>query len=151
MKKVLFIGKSGSGKTTLCQRLNEEAIRYRKTQMVEKYGASIDTPGEYLENPRFYKALVVTAADAGMIALVSDPTAGYQAIPPGFGKMFQKKVIGIVTKIREVPPEKIQRARQELIRALAAPVFLVDTLEGTGIEELFNFLEKELSSGGVTP
>ena len=48
MKKVIFIGKTGSGKTTLCQKLDELDIKYKKTQSVEKYKNSIDTPGEFL-------------------------------------------------------------------------------------------------------
>ncbi|MDO5425553.1 MAG: EutP/PduV family microcompartment system protein [Eubacteriales bacterium] len=149
MGKVLFIGKSGSGKTTLCQKLNEQDIRYRKTQMVEAYQASIDTPGEYLENPRFYKALIVSAADAGVVALVSDPTSAYLAIPPGFAKIFQKPVIGIVTKILEAGVAQIERSRQELLRAKAEPVFLVDTPEGVGIEALAAYLEEHLKEKGT--
>ncbi|MGL5354913.1 MAG: EutP/PduV family microcompartment system protein, partial [Clostridium sp.] len=66
MKKVIFIGKTGCGKTTLCQSLDSEEIKYRKTQSVEIYNSSIDTPGEYLENRFYYKALIVTSADADL-------------------------------------------------------------------------------------
>ena len=143
MKKVIFIGQTGSGKTTLCQKLNEQTIRYRKTQAVERFAKSIDTPGEYLENPRFYSALTVTAVDADVVALVADPTRGCQPIPPGFATMFNKKVIGIVTKIRQVRAEAVEKARGELLRAKAAPVFLVDTPEGIGIKELSHYLEQK--------
>lgn len=144
MSKVIFMGQSGGGKTTLCQKLNEQALRYKKTQAIENYGKSIDTPGEYLENRRFYNALIVTAADAHIIALVTDPTSGYRALPPGFGSMFQKKVIGIVTKIHEADQEAVERAKQELKQAQASPIFLVDTPDGTGIEELEKYLEENL-------
>ena len=69
MKKVIFIGKTGSGKTTLCQKLHDLEIQYKKTQSIEVYDESIDTPGEYLENRFYYKALIVTAADADIIAV----------------------------------------------------------------------------------
>lgn len=147
MKKVIFIGQSGSGKTTLCQKLNEQSIRFRKTQAVEYYGGSIDTPGEYLENRRFYNALIMTAVDAEIIALVVDPTSEYQAIPPGFGGIFNKKVIGIITKIHQVKPERIRQAEDELSRAQASPIFLVDTPEGVGIEELEKYLSEEGNKG----
>ncbi|HIU76499.1 MAG TPA: EutP/PduV family microcompartment system protein [Candidatus Pelethocola excrementipullorum] len=143
MKKVIFIGQSGSGKTTLCQKLNEQSIRYRKTQAVEHYGTSIDTPGEYLENRRFYNALIMTAVDAEIIALVADPTSDYRAMPPGFGGIFGKKVIGIITKIHQVRPERIKEAERELTMAQASPIFQVDTPEGEGIEELEKYLREE--------
>ncbi len=49
MKKTILIGVSGCGKTTLVQRLNDEELKYKKTQMVEHHLNFIDTPGEYLE------------------------------------------------------------------------------------------------------
>lgn len=142
MKKVIFIGQTGSGKTTLCQKLNQESLRYRKTQAVEWVGSVIDTPGEYLENPRFYNALTVSAVDAEVVALVSDPTASRSAMPPGFATMFGKTVIGIITKIHQVGEAAVERARQELIQAQARPIFLVDTPEDIGIRALAEFLEQ---------
>lgn len=147
MKKIIFIGQSGGGKTTLCQKLHQQAIRYQKTQAVQCYQTSIDTPGEYLENRHLNRALIVTAQDAGIIGLVSDPTNPYRAIPPGFGSIFGKKVIGIVTKIRLASPEQIQAARKELENAQAFPVFLVDTLKDEGITELFQYLESSRIPG----
>lgn len=143
MKKVIFIGQSGSGKTTLCQKLNQEALSYRKTQAIELYETAIDTPGEYLENRHFYKALITTAVEAKIVALVADPTSEYQAIPPGFGTIFNKKVIGIVTKRNKVKPEKLHFVEKELENANVSKIFLVDTPAGVGILELFHYLEQE--------
>lgn len=83
MKRIIFIGKTGSGKTTLCQNLDNLELKYKKTQSVEIYNKSIDTPGEYLENRYYYKALVVTSADADIIALVYDCTNEESYIAPG--------------------------------------------------------------------
>ncbi|BFL46931.1 ethanolamine utilization protein EutP [Lactonifactor longoviformis] len=143
MKKVIFMGKTGCGKTTLCQKLHEQELKYKKTQAVERYGDAIDTPGEYLENRHFYNALIMSAIDARMIALVADPTSSYQAIPPGFASIFGKKVIGIITKCREATQEQIQKARGELQAGGAWPIFAVDTPAGVGIPELFDYLERE--------
>lgn len=65
MKKIILMGNSFCGKTTLCQRLAGKQLVYKKTQAIEVVASAIDTPGEYLENRGMYKALVVTAVEAG--------------------------------------------------------------------------------------
>lgn len=141
MKKVIFIGKSGSGKTTLCQKLNEEELKYRKTQSIEIYNQSIDTPGEYLENRFYYKALIVTSVDANVIALLYDCTSDESFIPPGFASMFAKEVIGIITKIDLAKDnEDIIRATRNLESAGVSKIFMVDILSGKGIEDLKNYI-----------
>ncbi|MEG0133483.1 MAG: EutP/PduV family microcompartment system protein [Clostridium sp.] len=141
MKKVIFIGKTGSGKTTLCQKLNNYEVEYKKTQSVEIYDESIDTPGEYLENRFYYKALIVTAADANIIGLVYDCTSEESYIAPGFASMFSKDTIGIITKIdMALNSDEIQRARERLQEAGVSTIFEVNTLDGTGIAELDKYL-----------
>ena len=141
MKKIIFIGKTGSGKTTLCQRLNEEELKYRKTQSIEIYNQSIDTPGEYLENRFYYKALIVTSADANIIALLYDCTCEESFIPPGFSSMFTKDVIGIITKIDLAKDnDDINRAVKNLESAGVNKIFMVDTLSGKGIDDLKNYI-----------
>lgn len=141
MKKVIFIGKSGSGKTTLCQKLNEEELKYRKTQSIEIYNQSIDTPGEYLENRFYYKALIVTSVDANLIALLYDCTGDESFIPPGFASMFTKEVIGIITKIDLAKDnEDIIKAKRNLESAGVSKIFMVDTLSGKGIEALKKYI-----------
>lgn len=142
MKKVIFMGKTGCGKTTLCQKINDMDIKYKKTQSVEVYNKSIDTPGEYIENRFYYKALIVTSADADIIALVYDPTEEESYIPPGFASMFMKDVIGIITKIDLInDKDQIERAEEILKGAGVSQVFKVNTLDGTGIKELMDYME----------
>lgn len=141
MKKVIFMGKTGCGKTTLCQKINDMDIKYKKTQSVEVYNKSIDTPGEYIENRFYYKALIVTSADADIIALVYDCTVEEAYIPPGFASMFMKDVIGIITKIDLVDDDKpIERATEMLKNAGVSRIFKVNTLDGTGIDELVDYI-----------
>lgn len=143
MKKIIFLGQTGCGKTTLCQKLNNQKLRYKKTQAVELLGESIDTPGEYLENRRFYSALIMSANDAKIIALVSDPTRAYHPIPPAFAGTFSKRVIGIITKLSLAGEQQIRASLEELKKAKADPIFLVDTIEGTGMEALTEYLKQE--------
>ncbi len=93
MKKLILIGRTQSGKTTLCQRLHDIDIEYKKTQAVEGYENAIDTPGEYIENRFYYKALIVTSADADVIGLVQDATDDRSYFPQGLERVFQKQLL----------------------------------------------------------
>jgi len=121
MKKIMFIGKSGSGKTCLTQALQGQKLHYRKTQAVDYQAAIVDTPGEYLENRRYYAALRATASDCEVIGLVQDATDRQSVFPPQFAGMFQQPVIGIITKIeletadREIAGKHLRQAGVEMI------------------------------------
>lgn len=140
MKNVIFMGKTGSGKTTLCQKLDELDLMYRKTQSIELYNDSIDTPGEYIENRTLYNALLTTSVDAKIIALVYDCTQEENYLAPGFASMFNKEVIGIITKIAIAKQSDIDFAIEQLNMAGASKIFKVDTIEDIGIEELRSYL-----------
>ncbi|MGL5245245.1 MAG: EutP/PduV family microcompartment system protein [Sarcina sp.] len=143
MGRVIFIGKTGCGKTTLCQKLNELEIQYKKTQSVELYDNAIDTPGEYMENRNYYNALIVTAADADIIALVYDCTSDEGYIPPSFASIFPKEVIGIITKIKLAKDEsQVEIAKDKLEIAGVNRIFKVDAIENIGIEELLKYLNQ---------
>lgn len=141
MKKVIFIGKTGAGKTTLCQKLDELSIKYKKTQAVENYKNSIDTPGEFIENRRMYSALTVTAVDADVIAILFDPTAPENFIAPSLATMFSKEVIGIISKINLATEKQIENGINILKNACVSQIFKVDTVDNVGILELKNYLE----------
>ncbi|WP_347569074.1 EutP/PduV family microcompartment system protein [Clostridium caseinilyticum] len=143
MKKLILIGRTQSGKTTLCQRLHDVDIEYKKTQSVEGYKNAIDTPGEYIENRFYYKALIVTSADADVIGLVQDATDDRSYFPPGFGASFSKTIIGILTKVDLVDNEKVLSEREQYLEiAGAEKIFRVSPKEGIGVEELQNFLNE---------
>lgn len=97
--KMMLVGKTGSGKTTLAQRINGIDINYKKTQMISFEKNIIDTPGEYIENKFYYKALTVTASNADIIAFVQSALDKDTLFPPKFSTMFTgKTIIGIITK-----------------------------------------------------
>lgn len=138
------MGRTGSGKTTLCQKLNNLEIEYKKTQSVELYDNAIDTPGEYLENRNFYRALIMSAVDAKLIAILADPTMNDNYIPPAFAGTFAREIIGIITKISLAAPKDIVRVERELQAAGAQKIFRVDTVEGEGILELFHYIHERI-------
>lgn len=143
--KIIFMGRTGSGKTTLCQKLDALELKYKKTQSVEVYDKAIDTPGEYMENRNFYRALIMSAVDAKLIAILGDPTVKDNYIPPAFAGTFAKEIIGIITKISIVKSEAdIERVERELLEAGARKIFRVDTVENVGIEELFHYIHAQI-------
>lgn len=145
--KIIFMGRTGSGKTTLCQKLDTLELKYKKTQSVELYHNAIDTPGEYMENRNFYRALIMTAVDAKLIAILGDPTVRDNYIPPAFAGTFAKEIIGIVTKVTLADSnEDIMRVELELRQAGAKKIFHVDTVEEIGIEELFQYIHERIDN-----
>ena len=95
-----MIGKTGCGKTTLSQRLAGQVLRYQKTQTIQVVGSDIvDTPGEYLEQRQFYKALIVTAIEADVILLLHAAGEEQNGFSPGMNTLFGgKPLIGVITK-----------------------------------------------------
>ncbi len=141
MKTLMLIGKTGCGKTTLTQAINEEDIHYKKTQTVEIIDGIIDTPGEYIENRFYYKALIVTSVDSDVIAMVQDCTQEDSIFPPSFASIFAKSVIGIITKTDLCCDEnKLKIAEEILISAGVERIFKVSALDKLGTEDLKNYL-----------
>ncbi|BDR65111.1 ethanolamine utilization protein EutP [Clostridium tetani] len=142
MKKIMLIGTIGAGKTTLAQALKNELIEYKKTQAIEFDNYIIDTPGEYIENKVYYNALISTAVDADVIALVHDSTKENNSFPPGFGNMFNKEVIGICTKTDLCQKEEnLKISKEYLSSAGAHNIFCISAANNIGIEELKEYLE----------
>lgn len=141
MKKIMFIGKQSAGKTTFCQKLLGEDLKYNKTQAVAVLGDGlIDTPGEYLEQRLLYRALIVTSADADVIALVIDAKEEESMFSPGINTMFSKSVIGIITKIDIATDEQIKHANLLLEIAGASEIFKVSSVTGEGFEQIIKYL-----------
>jgi ethanolamine utilization protein EutP len=140
MKRMMLIGRSGCGKTTLVQAVNRLENVYRKTQAVEFHYNMIDTPGEYIENRVFYKALIVTAVECDIIALVQSCTDEECLFPPGFASIFAKPVIGVITKI-DAGRSMIAGAYSCLEISGAQQIFQTSSVNGEGIEAIRRLLE----------
>ncbi len=141
-KRIILIGRSMAGKTTLCQYINQEDLKYHKTQTIEIINDNIiDTPGEYLERTHLRGALIVTAADADLIVLVQQADEEGTMFPPGYSSTFAKPCIGVVTKNDLATPEQVEDAKQYLQMAGAGNIFVTSSYDGTGFEELIRFFK----------
>jgi ethanolamine utilization protein EutP len=120
--------------------LNGDQGTATKTQTLLYTAFTIDTPGEYIENPRMYKALLATASEAGCILFTQDSTVDRSVFPPGFAGSFNRTSIGIITKMDHESSDS-EKARNFLKNlCLNGPVFEVSTYTGEGISELNDFI-----------
>ena len=140
MKRVMLVGRSGSGKTTLVQAVNMREKVYVKTQALEFHINMIDTPGEYIENRLFYKALIVTSAECDIIALVQARNDEDCVFPPGFAGIFPKPVIGIITKLDSKAGDMSNTVKC-LEMSGAQTVYATSSVTGEGVEALRKLLE----------
>ncbi|MDG3085130.1 EutP/PduV family microcompartment system protein [Vibrio hannami] len=138
-KRVMLVGQSECGKTTLIQSLTHQPIQYQKTQSLEFCFSAIDTPGEYLENPRLYSALINTSYDSDIVALVQSADTDYSIFAPLFAQVFNRPVIGVVTK-SDMQQTRSERACEFLHAAGVSEIFTTSAIEGIGIEPLRSYL-----------
>ncbi len=134
--KVLLIGPIGSGKSTLSKRLLEDSSPAGKTQALNYLDWIIDTPGEYSENPMFYRSLLATSLEARVLLVIHDATTKQQLLPPNFAYGFPIVSIGVITKIDHLNAD-LKKAEQLLRQVLPIQViFQVSSVTLEGISEL---------------
>lgn len=88
--------------------LRGETLRYQKTQAIVWTPAAIDTPGEYLENRCLYSALLTSACEADVIALVLNADAPRHPFLR-FTAPMNRPVIGVITKADLAAPPRLQQ------------------------------------------
>lgn len=134
--RILLIGGVGAGKTTLKQCLMHETPVYRKTQMLDFKGLFIDCPGEYLQMPTYYRVLIDASHRVAEVWALQDASCKRTLFPPNFVKVFNKPVVGIITKIDR--PDAAPAAAEKFLRqaGIATPVIPVSAREGLGVEPL---------------
>lgn len=146
MERMMLIGPSQCGKTSLTQCLRGEALQYQKTQAIVWSAGTIDTPGEYLENRCLYSALLASACEADVIALVLNSDAEWSPFSPGFTGPMNRPVIGIITKSDLADPQRISLVTLWLEQAGAQRVFVTSAISHCGLDELLTFLNQKESS-----
>ena len=154
MKKIIFIGKNSCGKTSLCQLMKGEEVRDKKTQTIEIYEDIIDTPGQYIEDICYYGALIITAAEVEIIALVQEYGDMFGKIPPAFGATFGRKVIGIITKMDKALEnskcnKNILEVEKQLILAGAEKIFKVSIFSENSIKILEEYINSNCRKNAI--
>lgn len=139
MKRMMLIGETGAGKGALIRALSDKNCSRRRPMAVEFCGPFVNTPGEFLENRRFYRALITTAADCDILAMLQDATRPASLFPPQFAAMFNRTVVGVVTKVDSEEADS-QRAERFLRYAGVTEIIRTDTKTGTGLNALRRML-----------
>ncbi|MFJ7726968.1 EutP/PduV family microcompartment system protein [Neobacillus sp. NPDC097160] len=134
--RAMLVGSIGAGKSTLTNALlgrKEEAV---KTQALIFNKWIVDTPGEYTENPFFYKNIMATALEVTHVLYLQDATKQKTIFPPGFSTGINKLPIGVVTKCDSEKAD-IDAAIKQLKRVIPkGPIVLTSSVTGKGLQEI---------------
>lgn len=140
MKKMMLIGETFVGKSSLIRELSGAEYTSHRAMAVEYCGQFINTPGEFLENRRFYHALITSSADCDILALVQDASRKNSLFPPLFASMFNRKVLGVVSKL-DAPEANAGRAQLFLRNAGVKDIVLTSSKTGEGLDILRQMLQ----------
>ena len=138
----MLIGEWRSGKSTLIRTLSRSDYRPRKVFAVEHHGDFVNTPSEFLENRRWYPALITASAHCDTLIFVQDATRTTCQIAPALAAMFNRKVIGVITKT-DLPEANVSRAERFLRNAGVREIFPVSLATGEGVAGLRHLLGLE--------
>ena len=132
----MIIGAIGAGKSTLTKALLNQDLQAVKTQALHYEEWIVDTPGEYLENPLFYKNIIATSLEVTHLIYLQDATRQQSNFPPFFGTGMTKLPIGVVTK-SDLPEANINQAVDWLKQVIGqAPIVITSSIKGIGIEHI---------------
>jgi ethanolamine utilization protein EutP len=132
----MIIGAVAAGKSSLVKALFNDGKLAMKTQSLIYRDWMIDTPGEYSENPLYYRSLMATSFEAAAVLMVQDATRERSYYPPMFASGFPVPVIGAITKLDHPLADK-NRAIRLLRQSLpSSEIFLTSAATRQGIEEL---------------
>ena len=131
----MLIGEWRSGKSTLIRTLSRSDYRPRKVFAVEHHGDFVNTPSEFLENRRWYPALITASAHCDILIFVQDATRTTCQIAPSLAAMFNRTVIGVITKT-DLPEANVARAERFLRNAGVRDMYAVSLATGDGVDAL---------------
>lgn len=136
----MFIGETFAGKSSIIGALSDDNYTPRRIMAVDYHGQFINTPGEFLENRRFYNALITSSADCTILAFVQDATRSSSVFPPLFASLFNRRVIGIISKI-DATGINIDRAERFLHNSGIKEIVCTSCKTGEGLDLLRQMLK----------
>ncbi|UYZ83660.1 ethanolamine utilization protein EutP [Entomomonas sp. E2T0] len=147
-QRYVLVGPVGAGKTSLFNALNDDYSLAVKTQAVafDQQGG-VDTPGEFFNHPRLYRALISTTTEAEAIIYVHAANDPICRLPTGLLEVYQnKRLITVITKI-DLPNVDVPAIKQMLLEhGLKEPIFEICTQDPTSVQALATFLEQDVPS-----
>jgi len=139
LRKLFLCGRSEAGKTTLTQALKGADTVYHKTQYVNAWDITIDTPGEYCETKNLAESLACFSFESDVEAMLCAADEPYNLFGPGLPTCVNRPLIGIITKIH-APQANVPMVRQWMLESGCSRIFEVDSITGEGIPELRAYL-----------
>lgn len=134
--RAMIIGAIGAGKSTITNALLGKKLTAVKTQTLLYYDWIVDTPGEYTENPLFYKSIMATSLEVTHVLFLQDATTQKMIFPPGFATGIPKLPIGVVTKADSEKAD-IKRAINQLKQVIPyGPIVITSSFEERGLQEI---------------
>jgi ethanolamine utilization protein EutP len=134
--RAMLIGSVGAGKSTLTNALLGRKVEAVKTQTLNYYDWIVDTPGEYVENPLFYKSIMATALEVTHVLFIQDATNHKVTFPPGFSSGIPKLAIGVVTKADSEHAD-VEQAIEKLMKSMVqGPIVVTSSFTHQGIKEI---------------
>lgn len=141
MNRAMIIGAVDAGKSTLTHALLETDQKAVKTQSLSYLDWIVDTPGEYTENPLYYKNIMATSLEVTHVIYLQDPTNSKMIFPPGFSSGFSKLPIGVVTKA-DHPNANIEFAIDQLKRVVTkGPIVVTSAVNKQGLKEIRDLVQ----------
>ena len=141
LKTILMVGRTEVGKTTLSNTLVYGSPSGLKTQSINRIGNIIDTSGEFLENPVYYRAIMIHSYDADVVMLLQEAGSMETLFPPNFATAFNREVIGVITKIDN--GKSTEEARKNLLAAGVEKIFEVSVYDEASVAALRAHIVKE--------
>ena len=136
--RAMLIGGVDSGKTTLIDALldREHKPKKIKTQALIFDDWIVDTPGEYTENPMYYRNLIATSMEITHVLFLQDATRDKSIFAPGFSAGINKLPIGVVTKADHEDADIEQAIDYLKLAIVQGPIVIASAYTGEGLEEI---------------
>lgn len=139
--RAMLIGSIGAGKSTLTEALLGRKVDAVKTQALVYKDWLVDTPGEYTENPYFYRSIMATALEVTHVIFMQDATNPKSIFPPGFAMGFNKLPIGVVTKA-DASEARVDWALNQLKQAMPRGAIVISSsFTEQGIQEIRDLVQ----------